>query len=112
MIIGGGLQAENTAVYQAILDGRSGDGPICVFPTASAEPQESMESAVSRIDAVGGVGSALGVFLTVVGVVMVSLAQISRVEERAERDPVPKGPMDIPLRRGRIVGSNDGTQES
>ncbi len=65
VIIGGGLQAENTAVYQAILDGRSGDGPICVFPTASAEPQESMESAVSRIDAVGGDGSALGVFLTV-----------------------------------------------
>ncbi|NNM06385.1 MAG: cyanophycinase [Gemmatimonadetes bacterium] len=65
VIIGGGLQAENTAVYQAILDGRSGDGPICVFPTASAEPQESMESAVSRIGAVGGAGSALGVFLTV-----------------------------------------------
>jgi len=44
--------------------------------------------------------------------VMVSLAQISRVEERAEREPVPEGPIDIPLRRGRIVGSNDSTQES
>ena len=52
-------------VYQAILDGRAGEGPICVFPTASAEPQESMESAMSRIDAVGGAGTAIGVFLTV-----------------------------------------------
>ena len=59
VIIGGGLQAENTAVYQAILDGRSGDGQICVFPTANADPQESMETAVSRIDAVGGAGSAI-----------------------------------------------------
>ena len=42
VVIGGGLQAENTAVYQAILDGRDGEGPICVFPTASAEPRESV----------------------------------------------------------------------
>ena len=65
VIIGGGLQAENTAVYQAILDGRSGEGPVCVFPTASADPQESMESAISRFDAVGGEGTAQGIFLTV-----------------------------------------------
>lgn len=65
VIIGGGLQAENTEVYQAILDGREGEGPVCVFPTASAEPQESMESAVSRIDAVGGPGTAVGIFLSV-----------------------------------------------
>jgi cyanophycinase len=65
VIVGGALQAENTEVYQAILEGRSGDGPICVFPTASAEPQESMASAISRIDAVGGPGTAAGIFLTV-----------------------------------------------
>lgn len=65
VIIGGGLQAENSAVYQAILDGRSGDGPVCVFPTASAEPRESMQSAVARIEAVGGPGTAQGIFLTV-----------------------------------------------
>ncbi len=65
VIIGGGLQAENIDVYQAILDGRSGDGPMCVFPTASAQPQASMEAAVMRIDAVGGAGSAQGIFLTV-----------------------------------------------
>ena len=67
---------------------------------------------VGDVEIASAVAFDLGVFLTVVGVVMVSLAQISRVEERAEREPVPEGPMDIPLRRGRIVGSNDGTQES
>jgi cyanophycinase len=65
VIIGGGLQAENTPVYQAILDGRDGEGPVCVFPTASAEPEGSMASAVQRIDAVGGEGTAEGIFLTV-----------------------------------------------
>ena len=67
---------------------------------------------VGEIEIASAIAFDLGVFLTVVGVVMVSLAQISRVEERAEREPVPEGPIDIPLRRGRIVGSNDGTQES
>jgi cyanophycinase len=65
VIIGGGLQADNTDVYQAIIDGREGGGPICVFPTASAEPAESMASAIERINAVGGEGTAEGVFLTV-----------------------------------------------
>jgi len=65
VIIGGGLQAENTAVYQAVLDGRDGEGPLCVFPTASADPQESIESAVGRFDAVGGAGTAEGIWITV-----------------------------------------------
>ena len=50
----------------------------------------------------------LGVFLAVIGVVMLSLAQISRVEARAEPEAVPEGPMDVPLKDGRVVGSNDG----
>ncbi len=28
VIVGGGLQAENTEVYQAVLDGRGGEGPL------------------------------------------------------------------------------------
>jgi multicomponent K+:H+ antiporter subunit A len=40
-----------------------------------------------------------GVFFAVVGTVLLSLAQIARVEARAERKPVPTGPSDIPLRR-------------
>jgi multicomponent K+:H+ antiporter subunit A len=39
----------------------------------------------------------LGVFLTVVGAVLMSLAQISRVQQRAERSPVTYHPMDIVL---------------
>ncbi|PVE25460.1 monovalent cation/H+ antiporter subunit A [Microvirga sp. KLBC 81] len=40
-----------------------------------------------------------GVFFAVVGTVLLSLAQMSRVEARAEREPVPKGPTDIQLPR-------------
>ncbi|MEM9590446.1 MAG: MnhB domain-containing protein, partial [Pseudomonadota bacterium] len=47
----------------------------------------------------------LGVFLAVVGVVMLSLAQISRVEARAEPEAVPEGPMDVPLEDGQVVSS-------
>lgn len=39
----------------------------------------------------------LGVFLAVVGTVILSLSQIARVQARAERSPVPDGPMDIVL---------------
>ncbi|MCJ7629730.1 MAG: cyanophycinase, partial [Longimicrobiales bacterium] len=65
VIIGGGLRSDNTDVYQAVLDGRDGEGPFCVFPTASADPQGSMDSAISAFDAVGGDGIAKGIFLTV-----------------------------------------------
>lgn len=41
----------------------------------------------------------VGVFLTVVGTVLLSLSQLSRVEQRAERNPVPEGPSDIRLPR-------------
>ena len=63
VIIGGGLSADNEAVYQAILDRRQGDGPLCVIPTAGASPESSMESAVSRIDRWGGDGTARGLLL-------------------------------------------------
>jgi multicomponent K+:H+ antiporter subunit A len=39
----------------------------------------------------------LGVFLAVVGTVILSLSQIARVQARAERRPVPEGPSDIPM---------------
>jgi multicomponent K+:H+ antiporter subunit A len=49
----------------------------------------------------------LGVFLAVVGVVMLSLAQIARVEARAEPEVVPEGPMDVPLIDGQVVSSKN-----
>jgi multicomponent K+:H+ antiporter subunit A len=43
----------------------------------------------------------LGVFLTVVGTVILSLSQIAQVEARAERKPVPQGPLEIRSSRAR-----------
>jgi cyanophycinase len=65
VIVGGGLASTNREVYQAILDGREGDGPICVIPTAGGSPESSMEQSVERIDEWGGAGTARGLFLTV-----------------------------------------------
>ncbi len=66
---------------------------------------------IGEVEVASAVAFDLGVFLTVVGVVMVSLAQISRVEERVKHKPLPEGPMDIRLRRGRIVASDNASQE-
>ena len=48
VIVGGGLSSENADVYHAVLEGRDGNGPFCVMPTASGVPEESMNSAVER----------------------------------------------------------------
>ncbi len=65
VVIGGALSPDNEAIYRAVLDRRLGDGPICVVPTASAEPAESGESAVERFERFGGVGSAVALALMV-----------------------------------------------
>lgn len=54
VIVGGSLDADNEAVYRAVLESRQGDGPLCVMPTASGAPEESMASAMERLRAVGG----------------------------------------------------------
>ncbi len=65
MLIGGALEAGNKNIYDAILEARDGDGPVCVIPTAGASPRESMASAVNRIDHWGGDGTAHGILITV-----------------------------------------------
>ena len=65
VIVGGALSPDNEAVYQAVLDGRLGDGPVCVIPTAGGDPAASMASAVERIDRWGGAATAQGVLVTV-----------------------------------------------
>lgn len=65
VIVGGGLETNNESVYRAILDGRFGTGPLCVFPTASATPDSAMASPVANFDKFGGEGTAKGVFLSV-----------------------------------------------
>ncbi len=62
--IGGGLSADNEPVYREILEGRQGDGPLCVIPTAGANPESSMEGAVGRIDRWGGEGTARGILIS------------------------------------------------
>jgi len=64
VIVGGALDGGNAAVYEAILEAREGDGPVCVLPTASGEPRESMERAVATLSQHGGAGVAKGVLLT------------------------------------------------
>jgi multicomponent K+:H+ antiporter subunit A len=49
-----------------------------------------------------------GVFLAVVGTVLLSLSQLSRVEERAERNPAPEGPSDIRLPHARSAAATSG----
>lgn len=66
VIIGGALlKSEATPVYQSILDGRLGEGPLCVFPPASETPPGSMAAFVAVFDALGGPGTAQGILLTV-----------------------------------------------
>jgi cyanophycinase len=54
VIVGGGLDADNAEVYRAVVEARDGTGPLCVFPTASGVPEESMSSAVDRLREHGG----------------------------------------------------------
>jgi cyanophycinase len=64
VVIGGALSADNEEVYREILDGKEGEGPICVIPTAGGSPESSMNSAVERIERWGGEGSARGIFIS------------------------------------------------
>ena len=64
VIAGGGLQADNSAVYQSIVDARAGDGPLCVVPTASSDPEASMERAVATLTGYGGVDSVKGILIS------------------------------------------------
>ncbi|MBM4192861.1 MAG: cyanophycinase [Gemmatimonadetes bacterium] len=65
VIIGGGLNANNAEVYQAILAGRQGTGPLCVFPTAGATPDSAMAGPVANFDRHGGAGTARGILVSV-----------------------------------------------
>lgn len=63
VIVGGALQADNAPVYQAIVDGREGTGPLCVVPTASGVAESSMSTAVKTFAGYVGDSAVTGVFL-------------------------------------------------
>lgn len=64
VIVGGALSRENAEVYQAIMDGRQGDGPLCVIPAASGEPEASMNSARETLARYAGGGAVEGIMLS------------------------------------------------
>lgn len=61
VIIGGGLDGENAPVFDAVLAARDGGGPVCVVPTAGADPEGAIASMVETLDAYGGAGTAVGI---------------------------------------------------
>ena len=65
VVIGGGLARDNLAVYRSILDARDGSGPLCVIPTAAADPTAAIPGAVANFDRHGGSGTAAGVLIDV-----------------------------------------------
>ncbi len=64
VLIGGAIGSDQAGIYRAVLDGRSGSGPICVLPTASGAPTSTMEAARAALDAQGGKGTASTIFLS------------------------------------------------
>ena len=51
--IGGGLTPENEAVYRTIIDLAGTEPTLCVFGTASSDPQESAEAYVADFESYG-----------------------------------------------------------
>ncbi len=64
VIVGGALARGNAEVYGAIVEGRHGDGPLCIVPTAGADPAASMASAVETITGYAGEGKVAGILLS------------------------------------------------
>jgi cyanophycinase len=71
VIVGGALAADNAEVYHAVLEAREGDGPLCIVPTASGVPEESMASSIERFSAYAsdarygpGAPEVIGVWIT------------------------------------------------
>jgi cyanophycinase len=67
VVAGGGVSRDNAALYEAVLAGRHGAGPICVIPTASAGldgARSSMNSSVATFERHGGAGAAVGLLMS------------------------------------------------
>lgn len=63
VIIGGRLEPDNQALYERMLELRPEPGPVCVLPTASAEPERSMQAYVEDFLRHGGPDAGVGVAL-------------------------------------------------
>ncbi len=78
VIVGGALADSNEPIYRAILDARLGNGPFCVFPTAAASPETSIDGPVKLFETYAGPGTAKGIL-------------ISSAKPETARDPVVVG---------------------
>jgi cyanophycinase len=64
VIVGGALADSNAPVYRAILDARLGKGSFCVFPTAAATPETSIDGPVRAFEKYSGSGTAKGILIS------------------------------------------------
>jgi cyanophycinase len=64
VIVGGALADSNGPVYRAILDARLGKGPFCVFPTAAATPETSIDGPVKAFEKYSAPGTAKGILIS------------------------------------------------
>src|SRR4051794_3064792 len=64
VIVGGALADSNEAIYRAILDARLGSGPFCIFPTAAATPETSIDGPVKAFEKYSGPGTAKGILVS------------------------------------------------
>lgn len=64
VIVGGALSGDNADVYDAIVAGRLGEGPLCILPTASADPAASLASAAEALSRYAGETAVVGIPLS------------------------------------------------
>jgi cyanophycinase len=64
VIVGGALSRDNAEVYDAIFGGRLGEGPLCILPTAGADPAASMASAAEALARYAGETAVVGIPLS------------------------------------------------
>jgi cyanophycinase len=64
VIVGGALADENQAIYDEIVRGRQGNGPLCVLPTASGVAEGATRNAVEAITRYSGTTAVVGIPLT------------------------------------------------
>ncbi len=64
VIEGGPKTPRHAAIYKEILDGRDGDGPLCIIPTSNADPERAIAEKISQFGANGWAGEVVGIPIT------------------------------------------------
>ena len=64
VIEGGPATPRHDGIYRAILEGRDGDGPLCIIPTANHDPASAIKEEMAAFGAHGWGQDVVGVPLT------------------------------------------------